>query len=316
MRSSTDPVRLAVVGLGAMGSRMLEEALAHPDFTVVRAFDLNPDTAHPDVEFATDLGGVLEADDIDAVYIASPPAVHAEQAIAAMRAGKAVFCEKPLAVDLDEARRMVEVADETGVVGAVNFALSDAAAVLEVEREITSGAVGDVRGVDVRLSFPRWPRSFQADAAWLARPAQGGFVREVLSHFVYLTDRVVGPLDVVDVGVDADDPAASEVAARGFLRAKDVPVHVSAFSGTAAPEVYEWTLWGTRRSYQLRQWRHLFVSDGGPWTPVPKPAVDGSESTRLTLFAAAIRGEHQRNLADFASGLRVAEVVEAFHRKS
>ena len=312
MRSSDAPVRLAVVGLGAMGTRMLTAALAHPDFTVVRAFDLNPATAHPDVEFATGLAEVLAADDVDAVYLATPPAAHAAQAITAMRAGKAVFCEKPLAVDVDECREMVRVAAESGVAVGVNFALSDMAAVLEVERLVGAGEAGDVRGVEIRLSFPRWPRPFQADAAWLDGRDQGGFVREVLSHFVYLTDRVVGPLDVVHAGVDGE-PGRGEVAARGLLRARDVPVHVSAFSGTAAPELYEWTAWGTRRSYQLRQWSGLFVSDGGPWEPVSPTAPPGSDSTRLTLFAAAVRGEHPRDLADFACGLRVAEVVEAFH---
>ncbi|PZS30305.1 MAG: hypothetical protein DLM58_13890 [Pseudonocardiales bacterium] len=44
------------------------------------------------------------------------------------------------------------------------------------------------------MGFPEWPRAFQADARWLADRAQGGFVREVLSHFIYLTDRLVGPV--------------------------------------------------------------------------------------------------------------------------
>jgi predicted dehydrogenase len=140
-------------------------------------------------------------------------------------------------------------------------------------------------------------------------------VREVLSHFVYLTDRLLGPLDPVDVGVDFPpaDPHASEVAARGFLRAGAVPVHVSAFSGIAGPELYEWILWGTRRSYLLRNWGELFVSDGGEWKPVPLTQPRGSEATRLSLFADAVRGANPRDLADFTTALRVQQVVEAFH---
>ncbi|MFI9813916.1 Gfo/Idh/MocA family protein [Saccharothrix variisporea] len=312
------PVRLGVVGLGAMGTEVLRVAAGHPEFTVVRVFDVDPAAedrvraAHPTVAFAREVADVVAAPDVDAVYFATPPAFHAEQVVAAITAGKAVFCEKPLAVDLADGRRMVDAAARHGVAAAVNFALSDRDGVLEVERRLPE--VGEVRGVDIRLHFPRWPRQFQSHATWLARGEQGGFVREVLSHFVYLTDRLLGPLTPVDVGVDRprDDPGASEVAARGFLRAGDVPVHVSAFSGIAAPELYEWVLWGSERSYLLRNWGDLLVSDGGEWTPVALSGPRGSEATRLSHFAAAIAGRHPRELADFPSALRVQEVVESF----
>ncbi|MFD4639864.1 Gfo/Idh/MocA family protein [Lentzea sp. NPDC058436] len=300
-----DPIRLAVVGLGAMGTRMLTAARSHPGFTVVAGVDVVPRTL--DVPVVTSLDDVLS--DVDAVYVSTPPASHAGLVLKAFAAGKAVFCEKPLAVDLDEAREMAEAAD--GRPNAVNFALSDMVATLEVERRLAS--LGELRGVEIRLQFPRWPRAFQAEATWLARSEQGGFVREVLSHFVYLTDRMLGPLTVESVSSDFPSPGAAEVAARGVLRGNGVPVHVSAFSGVVGPEVYEWTAWGTERSLRLDQWALLSTSDGGPWERVPLEQT-GSDYSRLTLFAQAVRGEHPRDLADFASGLRVAEVVEAFLR--
>lgn len=319
---SDRPHRLGVIGLGAIGAEMLTAAAVTSEFTVVRAFDPDPAAvdraraAHPGITFAAGVREVVAAPDVDAVYIATPPAFHAEAATAAMRAGKAVFCEKPLAISLADGRRMVEAAAGSGVAAAVNFSLSDRAAVLEVERSLLADDVGQVKRVDIRLVFPRWPRDFQARAGWVAGRAQGGFVREVLSHFVYLTDRLVGPLEPVDVSVDLPltDPQASEVAARGFLLAGDVPVHVAAFAGVAGPELYEWVLWGTRRSYLLRNWGELLVSDGGEWTPVPLSGPRGSEATRLALFAEAVRGGQPRRLADFATALRVQEVVEAFHR--
>jgi predicted dehydrogenase len=312
--TSDRPLRLGIVGLGAIGTEMLAAAVTS-EFTVVRAFDPNPAAvdraraAHPGITFAAGVQEVV--DEVDAVYLATPPAFHAEAAIAALRAGKAVFCEKPLAIDLADGRRMFEAAE--GAAAAVNFSLSDRDAVLEVERSLLAGEVGQVTGVDIRLTFPRWPRDFQAEAAWVAERAQGGFVREVLSHFVYLTDRLLGPLEPVDVSVDYPPPPASEVAAHGFLLAGDVPVQVSAFAGVAAPELYEWVLWGTRRSYLLRNWGELLVSDGGEWTPVPLSGPRGSEATRLARFAEAVRGEKPSHLADFAAALRVQEVVEAFH---
>ncbi|MEU0883402.1 Gfo/Idh/MocA family oxidoreductase [Lentzea sp. NPDC005914] len=300
-----DPIRLAVVGLGAMGTRMLTATLAHPGYTVVAGVDVVPRTL--DVPVVTSLDDVLS--DVDAVYIATPPASHAELAAKAFAAGKAVFCEKPLAVDLDEARAMVAAAQ--GLPNAVNFALSDMVATIEIERQLLE--LGALRGVEIRLQFPRWPRAFQADAAWLARAEQGGFVREVLSHFVYLTDRLLGPLTVESVSSDFPEAGAAEVAARGVLRGSGVPVHVSAFSGLAGPEIYEWTVWGTERSLRLDQWADLSISDGGAWEPVSLRQT-GSDYSRLTLFAQAVRGEHPRDLANFESGLRVAQVIEAFLR--
>ncbi|KIF74600.1 oxidoreductase [Streptomyces sp. 150FB] len=319
MSVENQQVRLGVIGLGVMGSKTLDAARSHPDYVVPFAADLGEAAvarargAHPDVEFVSPADVI--AADLDAVYIATPPASHAELAVAAMRSGKAVFCEKPLAVSLADGRLMLEAAAETGAVNAVNFPLSSTPATVHIEQSLRAGEVGDVRGIDIQLTFPVWPRPFQAPAVWVGERAEGGFVREVLSHFAYLTDRLAGPLTAVDVNLEFPaDPNTSERTAHGLLTAGDTPVHISGQAGVAAPETYEWTLWGTRRSYLLRAWRDLFTSDGGPWTPVDLPPTPTrSESARLTSFAQAIRGLPYTNLADFASAFRTQQAVEAFH---
>jgi len=311
-----------VIGLGAMGAEMLRAAVPHPDFAVRLAADLSAGTVarrradFPAVTFTTDPAEVLDSPELDAVYIATPPAHHADLAVAALRSGKAVFCEKPLAISLADGERMLAAARESGLATAVNYSLSDRNATLELARVLDHGEAGRVVGVELRLRFPVWPRAFQADATWLAERAQGGFLREVFSHFAYLTDRLLGELTPVhlDVTYDQARPNGSETAVDALFRAGGVPVHVSGLSGVVGPELYEWTLWGDRRSYQLRDWTRLFVHDGGDWAPVALSAESGSEATRLTLFAAAVRGERPANLADFAAALRVRRVVEACHQ--
>jgi predicted dehydrogenase len=310
-------IRLGVVGLGVMGARMLGHALRHPDFVVARAADNNPgaiDRAALDVP-VTAAADLVTADDVDAVYIATPPATHADLAVAAMRSGKAVLCEKPLAVSMDDGTRMRDVAADTGVATGVNFPFSDFAATRHLAESLRSGELGEVLGVDIQLTFPEWPRRFQATATWVGEREQGGFIREVFSHFAYLTDRLLGPIQATDVGVTLpSDPNTSEVAARGLLHCNDIPVTVSGRAGVAAPEHYEWIIWGTRRSFLLRNWASLSVSDGGDWSPVDLGEAVRGESTRLTLFADAIRGHRTDDLADFAAALRVQEAVEAFHQ--
>jgi predicted dehydrogenase len=315
-----DKIRLGIVGLGAMGAEMLDTAVRHPAFSVVRAADLDQGAldrlalAQPGVSFSTDAWAVVDAADLDAVYLATPPSSHAALAVRALDSGKAVFSEKPLAISLADGQRMRDTAVRTGLANAVNFALSDRLAVLEIERQLHGGAAGTVLGVDIRLQFPRWPRDFQSAATWVAGREQGGFVREVLSHFAYLTDRLLGPLRPEHVSTDYPDNG-SETAARGLLRAGEVPVHVSAVAGQAGPEVYEWVLWGTKRSYLLRDWADLSISDGGDWEPVSLEGERGSELSRLSLFADAIHGASPANLADFDAALRVQQVVEAFHNE-
>ncbi|MDI5965488.1 Gfo/Idh/MocA family protein [Streptantibioticus silvisoli] len=313
-------VRLGVIGLGVMGSRTLDCALSHPDYVVPLAADLGAGAvertraSHPDLTFTTP-AELVASGELDAVYIATPPASHARLAVDALRSGKAVFCEKPLAVSPADGRLMLDAATATGLANAVNFPLADTPATLHVERALAAGEAGEVRGVDIRLTFPLWPRPFQATAVWVGERAEGGFVREVFSHFAYLTDRLAGPLRPVRTGLRfPGDPAASESDAHGLLYAGEVPVHVTGRAGVAGPETYEWVLWGTRRSYLLRDWRDLFVSDGGAWTPVdPGGLPERGEGSRLTSFARAVRGEPFGDLADFAAALRVQEAVEAFH---
>lgn len=316
---SNPTIRLGIIGLGAMGRHLFDVALEHPDFEVVRAVDLNPATIatlqaeHPGIRFSVDPADVIGSDEVDAVYVATPPATHAGLVVPALESGQAVFCEKPLAVSAEHADAMIAAAHASGRAAAVNFALSDRQSTRYVEQAIADGRVGEILGVEIGLTFPVWPRAFQADAAWLGRREQGGFVREVFSHFAYLTDRLVAPLVPVHTRL-AYRGEESETAAYGLLLAGDIPVHLSGVVGAAGPETYEWVLRGSRQSYRLIDWRDLWVTEGDEWRPVELAGELGSEATRLTLFAEAIRGDHPQDLADFAVAHRVQQVVEAFHR--
>lgn len=314
----TGRIRLGIIGLGGMGAEMLDVARRHPEFEVVGAADPSAAAieraraAHPQVAYVERPDALLDHDGLDAVYLASPPGTHAGYAVRAMKAGLAVFAEKPLAVDLAEGAEMVEVAAATGAVNALNFVFSDRSAALAVGRALRTGAVGTVLGVDLRFGFPQWPRAFQRDARWVGGRAEGGFLREVVSHYLFLTDRLLGPLSPVHTHVTYDE--AAEVAATGLFLAGGTQVRVSG-QVAAGPESYEWTLYGTTRSYRITGWAELWCGDESGWTRVEVDGPRGSEETRLSEFARAVRGEAS-TLADFAAGLRVQRLVEHFHGQS
>ncbi|MHA6761925.1 Gfo/Idh/MocA family protein [Streptacidiphilus sp. PAMC 29251] len=234
-------IRLGIIGLGAMGAEMLDVAQRHPEFEVVLAADPSERaldrvrSVHGDLALSRDPAEVLGRAGIDAVYVAAPPNTHARYAVEAMKAGRAVFCEKPLAVDPADGAEMVAVAEATGTVNALNFALSDRAAALEVARAVRAGEAGEVVGVELRLLFPQWPRPFQQEADWLAGREQGGFLREVASHFVFLTDRLLGPLEPVHTQV-AYGPR-SEIGAVGLLTAGTTPVRALRAGGGRARDL-------------------------------------------------------------------------------
>lgn len=314
-------IGLGIIGLGAMGLEMFEVAVEHTDFEVRICSDINEallgrmKARYPQIEFSSSSADVTGSADIDAVYIAVPPHLHAELSIAAMRSGKAVFCEKPLSIKLADGEAMVKTAKDTGMVNALNFALADRHAALELQRAIEAGEVGKILGVETRLNFPRWPREFQAGAGWLDGRSQGGFIREVFSHFAFLTDKLLGELSKEFIKVSFPGPDdRSETFAFALFNASGVPVDLIGRTGAAAPESYEWRLYGEKRSYFLKDWGELFVSTENGTSMVALTGERGSEATRMTSFAKATRtGQQQRNLPDFAAGLRVQKVVETFY---
>ena len=98
-----------------------------------------------------------EGNAIDAVLIATPDHTHADITIAAMQAGKHVYCEKPLSNTFAEARRMKEVARETGVITQMGNQGRSGAGARRVCEWIWAGAIGKIREVDVWCSLSYYP---------------------------------------------------------------------------------------------------------------------------------------------------------------
>lgn len=110
-------IRIAQVGVGYWGKNLLRNFVSLPDVEVVAACDQRQDVCarvarqYPTVETTTAFGDVLDDDRIDGVVIATETPQHFEMAAAALQAGKHVFVEKPMAQTVDEAAKLVELAD-------------------------------------------------------------------------------------------------------------------------------------------------------------------------------------------------------------
>lgn len=116
--ASSDPVRLALIGAGRWGRNYIRTIAGLPGAALVRLASSNPDSqvlAPPGCVVAADWRAAVTAPEVEAVIIATPPATHAEVALAAIAAGKAVLVEKPLTLDRREAETIARATREAGV---------------------------------------------------------------------------------------------------------------------------------------------------------------------------------------------------------
>lgn len=96
---------------------------------------------------------LLNDQDIDAVYIPLPNHLHKEWTIKAAEAGKHVLCEKPIALNADEAQEMVEACEKAGVVLAEAYMYRHQSRYEDIKKRIANGDIGDVRGIHGVFTF-------------------------------------------------------------------------------------------------------------------------------------------------------------------
>ena len=120
----------------------------------------------------TSYDDLLRNPEVTVVSIHTPNALHAEQAIAAARAGKHVFCDKPMATNVADAERIVRECDKAGVKLAVNFHNRHMPCFIETRRIVQSGEIGEVLMVQLEASAGVGARSVAA--TWRQDPAMAG----------------------------------------------------------------------------------------------------------------------------------------------
>lgn len=316
---------LGIVGFGVMGERLVRMAFPHPEMRLAGVWDPSPEAvarlsaAAPGVPMLSGAEAVIAACDV--LYVAAPPAAHIPLARAALAAGRAVLLEKPLATGLAEAEAFVAEAEAAGARAAVNFPMASSPAVAQLDRWRQEGTVGAPRRLEIATDFGRWPRGWQNDAAgWLARRAEGGFTREVVSHFLFLTRRQLGPLALQSARVTYPAGDGAETAIEAELTAGGVPVSLRGSVGRIAEdEANSWTLTGEAGAIRLRNWSLAEqLEKDGEWRQAAGALSNDAMRPmvlrgQLEKLAALARGD-QHSLASLREALEVQQVVEAVLR--
>jgi predicted dehydrogenase len=202
-------IGIGVIGMGWMGrvhSAAYNRLPEHfPDLGVrprlAVAADVSPDRrAHAErVGFertTEDWRAVVADPEVEVVNVTLPNAMHREVAVAALRAGKHVWVEKPVGRDLDDTVAVAAAARDAGAVTGVGFCYRFAPAIQHARELIAAGAIGDVN--HFRCVFHAdYANRPDAAASWrFDRAAAGsGALGDLMAHVVDLTHNLVGPIE-------------------------------------------------------------------------------------------------------------------------
>jgi len=296
-------------------------------------------------------GRALPADELLAlglpvVHICTPNAVHAEHAIAALRAGSFVICEKPLATSPGAARDVVDAAARAGVSGAVPFVYRYHPMVIEARHRVRAGHTGSVLALS-GVYLQDW-MLHAADVNWRVRSRSGGPSRafaDIGSHLVdlieFVTDQRITRVAAVTrtvhperggSPVETEDAVALTVELTGGAIGSLLVSQVSPgrknglaieIGGSRESLRFEQEdperLWVGRReeSAVLRRDPATLSAEASRVTTLPAGHPEGYQSAFNSFIAdayAVAAGQERELMPTFADGLRAAEVTDAVLR--
>src|SRR3954468_268723 len=163
--------RLGFLGVGWIGRNRMECIAASGVAEIAAVADQSPTLAIEaaqgvpgDTKIGSTLASLLDAD-LDGIVIATPSALHAEQAIAALDRGIAVFCQKPLARTADETKRVVDAARTANRLLGVDLSYRHTAAMRAVRELVLTGTLGHIHAIDLVFH-----NAYGPDKSWFRDP--------------------------------------------------------------------------------------------------------------------------------------------------
>jgi predicted dehydrogenase len=297
---------------------MLEHMRLHSDYEPDYLWDPEENACklalkeNPQAHIMENSSDAIQAADL--VYLACPPVVRKAYALEAARSGKALFLEKPFGVDVEDSVDLVTQLEGYAVPTAVNFSQASGIALTDLLEAKDRGDMGSILGVDMIITYPSWPRQWQKEADWLRFKAEGGMTREVISHFLFFSERVLGPLKVVSANTTyPDDPLLCETEVLARLESRQgCPVNILASVGGVQPDRQEFTIKGSLKSRRISEFYKDAESGGGEFIMLRDDPSDPravSLKGQLDDLSLNVKGLPNR-LATIQEALRVQRLVE------
>jgi phthalate 4,5-cis-dihydrodiol dehydrogenase len=144
-------IRFGVVGLGTAGTAIVPSVVKNASFTMAAAADLDDETLgrfkedFPDAELFNSAEAMAASPNVDAMFIATPTQFHTEHVLAALNKGKHVVTEKPIAIVLADADKMISAAEKNGVVLMVGHSFGYETPIRAIRDLVKSGELGPLK---------------------------------------------------------------------------------------------------------------------------------------------------------------------------
>lgn len=320
-------IRAGIVGLGRWGRRLVDsvqgDGIARSEqIRFVRGWTRTSATAR---DFAAARGftlvesfdALLADPQLDAIVLASPHSAHVPQVLAAARAGKAVYVEKPLALTRDDALQAVRACRDAGVVLAVGHNRRFLPAMQALFAMAAAGELGQLLHVEGNFSGPF---GFDYDdTVWRASEAEapGGGLTLMGVHIIDAMIRLMGPVTALSatslrqvLKIELDDTSAATLRFAGGASG-----YVSTL--TATPRLWRVQLFGTKAWAHVLDHEILEVCKVGGAVERRTFAVQDAERIALEHFAAAVRGDAPFPVAlpEVLNGIAAVEAFVASARR-
>ena len=311
-------IKVAIIGLGIMGRRMLKHMRLHENYQPDYLWDPDENSCQEAIkqdsisQIMNSANHAIQAADL--VYLACPPVVRKAYALEAAASGKALFLEKPFGINIEDSKDLIKQLEGYDIPVAVNFTQAAGVALTDLLKAKNRGDMGVLLGVDIVVTYPAWPRQWQREADWLRFRIEGGMTREVISHFLFFSERVLGPLKVIWAKTTFPEDASlceTEVLAR-LETIEGYPVNILASVGGVQPDRQEFTVKGSIKSRRISEFHKDAESDGEEFIPLRKEPEDPraiSLKGQLDDLSLNIKGLPNR-LATINEALRVQILVE------
>ncbi|MGA3187938.1 MAG: Gfo/Idh/MocA family oxidoreductase [Bryobacteraceae bacterium] len=287
-------MRLAVVGLGYMGGVHLKAIASLP--AIELAAVVSRRAAETRVKHYTTLDDALADPLIDAVDLCLPTDLHESAAIAALRSGKHVLVEKPMALSVKSCHRMIAEAERAKKILMVAHVLRFFPAYIALQHAVEHRELGEIRFATFRrrCAQPGW-------SEWITDPSRsGGGAFDLLIHDIDMALRLFGPPSAIAATGYENAPAGVDtISARLFYEKFVVEISGGWMFPGAFPFAMEFTVLGDHGILEFNSESRPLKRYGSGEAVTLEP-VDGY-AAEIAYFAACCRSGEQPSLCDPAS---------------